>query len=46
MIIRRPELRLKLARILAKLMNLPAPDPDESHVGSAAPSPAGQEGEA
>ncbi len=28
MIVRRPELRLKLASILAKLMNLPAPSPD------------------
>lgn len=27
MIVRRPEMRLKLASILAKLMNLPAPLP-------------------
>ncbi len=26
MIVRRPEMRLKLASILAKLMNLPAPN--------------------
>jgi acetyl-CoA carboxylase carboxyl transferase subunit beta len=30
MIVRRPEMRLKLASILAKLMNLPAPNPDAS----------------
>ncbi len=46
MIIRRPELRLKLARILAKLMNLPAPDPEDVQTGTVIPSPAAQEGEA
>lgn len=33
MIVRRPEMRLKLASILAKLMNLPAPSQDVSHEG-------------
>ncbi|KAF1852935.1 hypothetical protein Lal_00009113 [Lupinus albus] len=37
MIVRRPEMRLKLARILAKLMNLPAPNPDEPREGVVVP---------
>ena len=37
MIVRRPEMRLKLASILAKLMNLPAPNPDEPREGVVVP---------
>lgn len=37
MIVRRPEMRLKLASILAKLMNLPAPNPDEPREGEVVP---------
>lgn len=45
MIVRRPEMRLKLASILAKLMNLPAPNrtPREGVVVPPAPD---QESEA
>ncbi|HCJ7338063.1 TPA: acetyl-CoA carboxylase carboxyl transferase subunit beta, partial [Enterobacter hormaechei subsp. xiangfangensis] len=37
MIVRRPEMRLKLASVLAKLMNLPAPNPDEPREGVVVP---------
>jgi acetyl-CoA carboxylase carboxyl transferase subunit beta len=46
MIIRRPELRFKLARILAKMMNLPAPDADDTHIGTVVTPEPDQEGEA
>ena len=38
MIVRRPELRLKLASVLAKMMNLPSPKPDEPHEGVVVPN--------
>lgn len=37
MIVRRPEMRFKLASILTKLMNLPAPNPDAPHEGVVVP---------
>lgn len=37
MIVRRPEMRLKLASILAKLMNLPAPNPEAPREGVVVP---------
>ena len=37
MIVRRPEMRLKLASILAKLMNLPAPNPEAPREGEVVP---------
>ena len=46
MIVRRPEMRLKLASILAKLMNLPAPCPEVPHEGDAVPPVPDQEPEA
>jgi acetyl-CoA carboxylase carboxyl transferase subunit beta len=44
MIVRRPELRLKLASILAKMMNLPAPNPDKPRESIVVP-PAPQQDE-
>ena len=46
MIVRRPEMRLKLASILAKLMNLPAPNPDEPREGEVVSPVPDQESEA
>ncbi len=46
MIIRRPEMRLKLASILAKLMNLPAPNPEAPREGVVVPPVPDQEPEA
>ncbi|EBP4296496.1 acetyl-CoA carboxylase carboxyl transferase subunit beta, partial [Salmonella enterica] len=46
MIVRRPEMRLKLASILAKLMNLPAPNPDAPREGVVVPPAPDQESEA
>ena len=46
MIVRRPEMRLKLASILAKLMNLPAPNPEPAHEGEVVPPVPDQEPEA
>ncbi|RTF43660.1 acetyl-CoA carboxylase carboxyl transferase subunit beta, partial [Serratia marcescens] len=37
MIVRRPEMRFKLASILTKLMNLPAPNPDSPQEGVPVP---------
>lgn len=37
MIVHRPEMRLKLASILAKLMNLPAPNPEAPREGVVVP---------
>ena len=46
MIVRRPEMRLKLASILAKLMNLPAPNPEAPREGVVVPPVPDQEPEA
>ena len=46
MIIRRPEMRSKLASILAKLMNLPSPQADAPHEGEVVPPVPDQEPEA
>ena len=46
MIVRRPEMRDKLASILAKLMNLPAPNPEPAHEGEVVPPVPDQEPEA
>ena len=46
MIVRRPEMRLKLASVLAKLMNLPAPNPDAPREGEVVPPVPDQEPEA
>ncbi|GHM56837.1 hypothetical protein ECZU51_55070 [Escherichia coli] len=46
MIVRRPEMRLKLASILAKLMNLPAPNPEAPREGVVVPLVPDQEPEA
>jgi acetyl-CoA carboxylase carboxyl transferase subunit beta len=46
MIIRRPELRLKLASLLAKMMNLPAPGPDAPQESIVVPPAPDQEQEA
>lgn len=46
MIVRRPEMRLKLASILAKLMNLPAPNPEVPREGVVVPPVPDQEPEA
>ena len=46
MIVRRPEMRLKLASILAKLMNLPAPNPEAAREGVVVPLVPDQEPEA
>ena len=46
MIVRRPEMRLKLASILAKLMNLPAPNPDAPRESVVVPPVPDQEPEA
>ena len=46
MIIRRPELRLKLASLLAKMMNLPAPGPDAPQETIVVPPAPDQEQEA
>ncbi|RCK94780.1 acetyl-CoA carboxylase carboxyl transferase subunit beta, partial [Klebsiella pneumoniae] len=48
MIVRRPEMRLKLASILAKLMNLPAPVAvsEAPHEGVVVPPAPDQEPEA
>lgn len=43
MIVRRPEMRFKLASILAKLLNLPAPNPDMPHEDVVAPTSPDQE---
>ena len=45
MIVRRPEMRLKLASVLAKLMNLPAPNPDAPREGEVVPPVPDQEPE-
>ena len=45
-IVRRPEMRLKLASILAKLMNLPAPNPEAPREGVVVPPVPDQEPEA
>jgi len=46
MIVRLLEMRLKLASILAKLMNLPAPNPEPAHEGEVVPPVPDQEPEA
>ena len=46
MIVRRPEMRLKLARILAKLTNQPAPSPDAPRESVVVPPVPDQEAEA
>ena len=46
MIVRRPEMRLKLASILAKLMNLPALNPEAPREGVVVPPVPDQEPEA